>query len=226
MDLLNRCMPVQNGKINLKFKTLHMTPRNLFNIILKILGIFFIKDFLAALPDLMSVIIYFKKPETAGEAIWILITQILILLVYAFVSYYLVFKTSLIIEKLKLEKGFDQEIIPLNIHRSNILRIAVIVIGGYMAATEIPNFCRLLFSWFQERRMTLGQTSASFKPGKRLSYDMNIGVFDKQKVINTVYKENNIIKSKTERPNNIGFRIAVNLSYSFFIPKKSGNRAN
>jgi len=135
-----------------------MTPRTLFNIILKILGVFFIKDFLAAIPQLLSVILYLTKSDTVTEAIWTLVTTILILAVYGLVSYYLVFKTDLLIDKLKLDKGFDQETIPINIHRSTILSISIIVIGGLLVADEIPNLCRQLFSYFQEKRMTYGQT--------------------------------------------------------------------
>ena len=135
-----------------------MTPRTLFNIVIKILGIFFIKDFLATIPQLLSVILFLTNSDTITEAIWTLATTILILVVYGLVSYYLVFKTEFIINKLKLDEGFDQEIIPINVHRSTILSISIIVIGGLLVADEIPNFCRQMFSYFQEKRMTYGQT--------------------------------------------------------------------
>ena len=147
-----------------------MTTRTLFNIILKILGIFFIKDILATTPQLLSIILYFTKRETVGEAIWTLVTTILILLVYALVSYYLIFRSDLLIDKLKLDKGFDQQTIPLDIHRSTILSISIIVIGGFIIAEEIPNLCRQLFAYFQEKRMTYGQTNPS------ISYSVLAGV--------------------------------------------------
>ena len=135
----------------------NMTPRSLFNIILKILGIFFIKDILAAIPQLLSVGAFLTEPNASG-AVFTFVATIIILLVYILVSYYLVFKSELIIDKLKLDRGFDLETIPLNIHRSTILSIAIIVIGGLMVANEIPNLCRQLFTYFQEKRMTYGQT--------------------------------------------------------------------
>ena len=138
-----------------------MTIRTLFNIILKILGIFFIKDILATIPQLLSIFLYVTKSNTIGEAIWTLITTILILFVYIIVSYYLIFKSNLIIDKLKLDQGFDQETIQLNIHRSTILSISIIVIGGLIIADEIPNLCRQLFAYFQEKRMTFGATNPS-----------------------------------------------------------------
>jgi len=147
-----------------------MTPRSLFNIILKILGVFFIKDFLAVIPQLLTAILYLTRPDSWPEAIWVVVTTFLMLLVYGVVSYYLIFRTELIINKLRLEKGFDQETIPLNIHRSTILSISIIVIGGFLVVDEIPNFCQLLFSYFQEKRMTHGLTSPT------ISYSIVSGV--------------------------------------------------
>lgn len=138
-----------------------MTTRSLFNIILKILGIFFIKDILATLPQLLSIFLYLTKDDTAGESIWTLVITILILLAYGLVSYYLIFKSNLIIDKLKLDQGYDQETIPLNVHCSTILSISIIVIGGLIIADEIPNLCRQLFAFFQGKRMTYGQNNPS-----------------------------------------------------------------
>ncbi len=135
-----------------------MTQRSLFNIILKILGIFFIKDILAIIMQLLSVILFMTKADTVVEAIWTLATTIIILLLYGLFSYFLIFKSNWVIDKLKLDKGFDQDIIPLNIHRSTILSISIIVIGGLIVADEIPNLCRHLFSYYQEKRMTAGAT--------------------------------------------------------------------
>jgi hypothetical protein len=136
-----------------------MTPRSLFNIILKVLGLYFIQDFLAAIPQFISVPLYFlSKQEGNAEGIWMLLTGLLTVSAYGCVAFYLIFKTDLVIEKLKLEKGFDQDSLPLNIHRSTVLSIAVIVIGGLLVVNEIPTFCSQLVSYFQEKRMTFGMT--------------------------------------------------------------------
>ena len=88
-------------------------------------------------------------------AVFALIVIILTLLVYVLVSYFLIFKSGYLIDKLKLEKGFNQESITLNIDHSTILSISIIVIGGLIIVQEIPNLCRQLFAYFQEKRMTL-----------------------------------------------------------------------
>jgi hypothetical protein len=154
-----------------------MTPRSLFNIILKILGIFLIKDFLATIPHLLSAIYFMTQPDGLSEGIWVLLSTLMILVVYWFVFYYLVFKTELIIDQLKLDQGFDQPVIPLNMHRSAILSISVIVIGGFLIVDALPDFCRQIFSYFQEKRMTYGMTDPSIAYIILSGVKILIGVF-------------------------------------------------
>jgi hypothetical protein len=129
-----------------------MTPRSLFNIILKILGIFFIKDILYTIPQIFIYIPNIRSSDSLTDVIWALISIILVLIVEIIFCYYLIFKTEWVIGILKLDRGFDQETIPLNIHRSTILSISIIVIGGLLVADEIPNFFRQLFTYIQAKR--------------------------------------------------------------------------
>jgi hypothetical protein len=166
-----------------------MTPRNLFNIILKVLGLFFIRDFLALVPQVLSVFIYFTKTDTISEAIWTFASTLAMLFVYGFVSYYLIFKTETIIDKLRLDSGFDQDIIPLSIHRSTILSISIIVIGGYIVAEEIPEFCRQMFAYYQEKRMTYGQANPKIQYSILSAVKIIIGFLlmaEQRKIVNFI----------------------------------------
>jgi len=135
-----------------------MRIRTLFNIILKILGIFFLKDILAMIVQTATMLLYFAQSETIDEGVAGFISNSAILLFYLVVSYYLIFKTELILDRLKLTSGIEDETIDFTIHRSTILSISIIIIGGLIVTDEIPNFCRQLFDYFQEKRMTYGQT--------------------------------------------------------------------
>ena len=86
-----------------------MTPRSLFNIILKILGVFFIKDILVSISQLLGYVTQFGKPEAVPELLWAVLTITLVLVVEAFFCYLLIFKTEWFIKVLKLDRGFDQE---------------------------------------------------------------------------------------------------------------------
>jgi len=140
-----------------------MTPRNLFNVILKILGIFFIRDFLESMSQLFIVFSLFDKHSDMSEELLAILGTVAVILVEVFFCWLLVFKTEWVIKVVKLERGFNQETIPLNMHRSTILSISIIVIGGWLVANEIPNFCRQLLVYFQEKRMDYGRHNSTIQ---------------------------------------------------------------
>ena len=61
-----------------------------------------------------------------------------------------------VIKWFRLERGFDQDILTFNMHRSTILQIAILVIGGYSVVQEIPNLCRYLLYYYMERTASFG----------------------------------------------------------------------
>jgi hypothetical protein len=169
-----------------------MTPRSLFNVILKVFGLFFIKDFLALIPQLVASLLFVTKLDAFSESILSLVITLLIVSIYAFVTYYIIFKTETIIDKLKLDKGFDQDTIPLNIHRSTILSISIIIIGGYIVADEIPNLCRQLFAYYQEKRMTYGQTNPKLQYSVLSAAKIMIGfllIGEQRKIVNFIERK-------------------------------------
>lgn len=145
-----------------------MTPKNLFNIILKILGLFFLREIIFIIPQLISSIPYFTNFDnfdgqqfSNGEIVPFILTLIAIAF-YVFIIYQLLFNTNKIIEKLKLDQGFNQQEFSFNVSTSLILTISLIVIGGIILTNEIPNFCRNIFSYFQEKNLTRGMTKPNY----------------------------------------------------------------
>lgn len=145
-----------------------MTPRNLFNIVLKIFGLFFLREIIYTIPQLISSIWFlvepdnFKNNQYSDYGIGGFVVLLIILVFYCFIIYQLLFKTNNILDKLKLDKGFDQEEFSFNLSTSLVVTIALIVIGGVILTEEIPNFCRNVVSYFQEKSMTHGVTKPNF----------------------------------------------------------------
>lgn len=129
-----------------------MTPRSLFNIILKIMGIFFFKEILFTIPQLLASIYGLGNSETIRTSIWLFLSSLALAVLYWFVGYFLIFKTEKIIDEFKLDKGFDQEILTINLHRSSILSIAIIVIGGFMIANALPALCSDVYQYYLKKR--------------------------------------------------------------------------
>src|SRR5438270_11616227 len=132
-----------------------MTARSFFTIVLKVLGVLFIKDIFIAIPQIFTLMYTIKYGQPEDNAILIAMT-LFMLLVYALVVYYLIFRTDFIIDRLKLDQGFQEDNFSFNIHRSTVLAIAIIIVGLYLITNEIPNLCRQLYFYFQQKRTRFG----------------------------------------------------------------------
>lgn len=70
------------------------------------------------------------------------------------------FRTNLIIDKLKLEKGFTQEMIDISINRFSAIQIAAVIAGGYTFIQSLPEFIRLVIIFFQQKTLIKEYTGA------------------------------------------------------------------
>lgn len=138
-----------------------MSPRSLFNIILKVIGIFFVKDVIVLLPQFFSGFLYLNQSNNSTEALWIFLNTILMLALYFLIIAFLVLKTDWVIDKFELEKGINEDNLSLNVHRSTVLDITFFLIGIIVLITAVPHFCTNVFSYFQEKRLTYGMTRPS-----------------------------------------------------------------
>lgn len=132
-----------------------MTPRSLFNIIIKIFGIFFLKNIVEAIPQLISTIAFLIRSDSYTdsfkETVFLFISTSIVLAFYIFVCFKLFFKTNKIVDILKLDEGFSQETFSFDMSSSSILTIALIVTAALILTNEIPNLCESIYSYVQER---------------------------------------------------------------------------
>jgi hypothetical protein len=135
-----------------------MTIRSLFNIVLKIFGLYLFLTFLMMLSQIIYALVeIFIMKILFWEAV---IPPLLVGLVYGIGAFLLMFKTDFLIKIFRLEKGFDQEIIPLNIHRSTVMSIAVIIIGGWLLVNETPELVRHAIEYYLEKKKAAGDVSS------------------------------------------------------------------
>jgi hypothetical protein len=129
-----------------------MTPRSLFAIILKIIGLYLIIEAFVFLPQLVSTLYQYGRmmmESPRSEILEIGFYIVLSLGIYILALRLCLFKTDWLIDKLHLDKGFSEEKLELNIHRSNVLKIAVIVIGAVMVIDSLPLLCKQTISYLQ-----------------------------------------------------------------------------
>lgn len=121
-----------------------MTKRDFFKLMIKLFGLY------SGLMTLFTVI-----PNNIANLLFqfnfssLLFITILILVVVSFFLL-LIFKTDFIIDKLKLDKGFDDEKIQFeNLTNDSIVKFAVFLIGGFLIINHFPNFLNYSFQIFK-----------------------------------------------------------------------------
>jgi hypothetical protein len=120
-----------------------MSPRSLFTIIIKVIGILLLKDILLFFSN------FFQETSLMLSAqYWISLSSIssllLTTLVYILLAFTALFKTAWVIDKLRLDQGFREDLLTINIHRSTVIAISITVIGGLF----LVEACRVLFFQF------------------------------------------------------------------------------
>ena len=139
-----------------------MKAKDLFTIILKVFGIYLIKDVLISIPPVLKSFFEFFQ-YSADIAVFSLIVSLLIFTVYFGIVYILIFKTNWLISKLQLTSNLSDEPLAVNLHRSSVYTIAIIVSGIVILAFAIPQMVRELYVWYAYTDATNGSlVSAPF----------------------------------------------------------------
>ncbi len=120
------------------------------------------------IPQFISTIFILKPnsfEEGFEEGISILFITGLIFAFYIFLTYQLFFNTNEIVDKLKLDNGFKEDNFSLSLNFSTTITIALIIIGGLILAGEIPNLCKGLYQYLQNKsiqKYTLNKVDFSY----------------------------------------------------------------
>jgi len=136
-----------------------MTPRTLFIIILRVLGILSIKELFIAIPQLISTVaMYFGFSDSFG--LIAVVISLLTVALYLWISYTLIFKADYLVVKFGLDQNFAEPTLQLNISIPSILRIAVIITGALLLISEIPELCRIVYVNLLRRNLSFIENSS------------------------------------------------------------------
>jgi len=129
-----------------------MSKKDFFRIIIKIFGLYsLVLSLFSFIPQNISNIYVLK------EELWMLFVVIgsFFLLIALFLI--LLFKTDLIIDKLKLTESFDDDqIIVGNLDIDSIYKFSIILIGGFMV---VDNFSNLLMDFINEFKLRISNST-------------------------------------------------------------------
>ncbi|HET9429603.1 MAG TPA: hypothetical protein VFO70_00440 [Chitinophagaceae bacterium] len=125
-----------------------MKAKDLFTVILKVFGIYLIKDVLLAIPPILANL--HQLLEVSAEmAVFSLFVSLLVFGLYLVIVYLLLFRTAWLISKLRLASGIGEEPLAVNLHRSSVYTIAIIVTGLLILVFAIPQLVRHFYGWYE-----------------------------------------------------------------------------
>lgn len=130
-----------------------MSIKTFWIIFIKILGLLLISGALVLVPQSISFIYYAFKSGDLADVLSIVAINLIFLFIYFIIVRLCLYKTNFIIDKLKLDKGFDTERIELNFDLTKIISIAIIVIGGLLFIDTIPVLLREIIVFFQDKNL-------------------------------------------------------------------------
>lgn len=126
-----------------------MTSKTLWPVIIKLAGLYTLWQFIELTPGYINMFISWYSPveyEQQNVALWVFPLQGIVTLLIAILC---LFKTRVLIKVLRLDNDGEAEVLHLNIHRSQLLKIVVIVLGGLMFLDGIPVLSSNFLKFFQ-----------------------------------------------------------------------------
>ena len=122
-----------------------MTKRDFFRMIIKLFGLYsLILTVFTYIPKNISYVTSEFEPITL---LWVLGFVTLTALIYIF----LIRNTDLILNKLKIDEGFDDDRIEFtNFDSQKILQLALILIGGLLIIDNFPDFLQYTYLTFKK----------------------------------------------------------------------------
>lgn len=98
--------------------------------------------------------LFSTDPNNTAQSIALTVASLLFTIgIYIFILQLFVFKTVWIIDKLHLDKGFEEVKIDINVKISTVLTVTIIVIGGLMFVDSLPQLCKQTFVFFQQKNI-------------------------------------------------------------------------
>ena len=139
-----------------------MTVKNFWTILLKVLGIWLAIGALSTISQFVTAFSFIGTNANWWNSLYIVFLLLVTLGVYVLVLWLFVFKTSWLINILKLEKGFAEDKIEFDIQSSVVLKIATIVVGAFVFIDSLPHFCSQTFMFFQQKNVLVDNTAAGW----------------------------------------------------------------
>jgi hypothetical protein len=127
-----------------------MTIKTFWTIVLKIIGLIFLLNSLSVISNSVFSS-YITVRQTGGNTSTIFILILPTAFVFLFLIFLFLFKAHWLVKVLRLEKGFGEERLELNMTFTKVINIGIIIISGIILANSVPQFCYQLFNLIRDK---------------------------------------------------------------------------
>lgn len=127
-----------------------MTIRNFWRLFLKALGIWIITSSVVVALNYLSAVIPFYNEWSGYALLAILFLAIFSVGIFYLIIRYFLFKTEWLIDRFKLDQGFDSEKIDIAVSSQTFIAIVIAILGGINFIDAVPGLCRSLYAFYQQ----------------------------------------------------------------------------
>ena len=135
-----------------------MTPRSFFLILIKLLGIYLLWQALTLVLNVISTLGLAVQPGENDVLIMAIIISVVTTALVVIALRLCLFRPDIIIDKLALDQGFKEERFEINIHRSTVLTLAVIITGALILVDSVPSLCHQFLAYVKESKFNGSST--------------------------------------------------------------------
>jgi|GEM_PF-313980 hypothetical protein len=131
-----------------------MKTKDFFRLVIKLLGLYLLVIYVfQSLPN--TVLPYFYLFNEGNNEWMLSIWPTIMTLLLVALFFFLTFNPDFFIEKLKLDKGFDSDVIGLqNLNEKSILNVGIILIGGLIFIENLAPFLNSSFFFIKSKVAT------------------------------------------------------------------------
>ena len=123
-----------------------MNVKQFLSLLIKAVGLFLFVKAMLLFPNVLA--FAFTSLSMSDQAFSILFLQILIFIMYCLITYWALFKSDWIADKLLNNDMKTEQVIAFKIHRSVVLSIAIIAAGLFIFINELPDFIYKFGNYF------------------------------------------------------------------------------
>lgn len=132
-----------------------MKIRTFWMLFFKIIGIWLILSGLTVIPQILTAFSFLVHQQNiaVGKIIFVIAIMFFTIGLYFIILKFFVLNPGWIINKLKLERDFQEEKFDFNIALDSVLKIACIVVGALIIVDALPMLCKRLFTFIQQKNV-------------------------------------------------------------------------